>query len=71
MNKKRQRLLRAIRRYVLAYECNSWKGGGDPADYPAIEKELRAARKNLHKVVDETITQERWRQWTKRNSKSS
>ena len=56
-NKKQKHdyLMRAVRRYVHAYNCDSWKGGGDPADIPAIERELRNARKALKKTIAEVI----------------
>lgn len=46
-----KRLRRAIRRLVLAHEADSWKGGGDPDDIPAIERELKAARKALNALL--------------------
>jgi hypothetical protein len=48
----RRRLRRAINRYARAYCENSWKGGGDPDAIPAIERELRDARKALKRLLD-------------------
>lgn len=47
-----KRLKALIRAYVLAYEANSWIGGGDPADWPAIKRELREARSNLYRFIE-------------------
>lgn len=49
--KWRARLRRAIGRYTRAYNADSWKGGGDPDDIPAIEQELRSARKALSALL--------------------
>lgn len=40
-------LRRAINTYTAAELANSWKGGGDPDDWPAIELRLKRARARL------------------------
>lgn len=55
MSKAQGRRLKAlIRAYVLAYEANSWYwiGEGDPADWPAIKRELREARSKLYRFIE-------------------
>lgn len=44
-------LKRRIKRLIDAEVADSWKGGGDPDDWPEIEKELRAARKSLNQFL--------------------
>lgn len=41
----------AIRRLVEMEVADSWKGGGDPADWPAIEAALEEARAELRDVL--------------------
>ncbi len=41
----------AIKAYIAAEICDSWKGGGDPADFPAIETELKRAKAELNDVL--------------------
>lgn len=41
----------AIKRLIQAEIKDSWKGGGDPADFPAIEAELADARAELKDVL--------------------
>jgi hypothetical protein len=41
----------ALGRYVEAKVADSWKGGGDPADWPAIEQHLRAARADMVRIL--------------------
>lgn len=36
-----------IAAYAAAVVADSWKGGGDPADYPVIEAELELAKAKL------------------------
>lgn len=36
---------KTVKKLVQAEIANVWKGAGDPADIPAIERELREARK--------------------------
>jgi hypothetical protein len=45
----------AIRRYANAFENDSWKGGGDPADWPQIEQELADAKQNLIRTLLENL----------------
>lgn len=49
---KKREILKIIMRFTNAKEADSWKGGGDPADWPAIRKELREARKALMAMID-------------------
>ena len=45
MNKQQAKQLKvAIQELVDAEVADSWKGGGDPADIPIIEAELKACR---------------------------
>lgn len=50
---KRERLKNAIGEVVVAAIADSWKGGGDPADIPLIEKDLQNAMMTLQAVVDD------------------
>ena len=50
---QRTKLERLIRRACNAELDDSWKGGGDPADWPAITRELRKARLALKAFLDE------------------
>lgn len=45
------KLRRAVTRYVRARIEHSWKGGGDPADIPAINAEYKAARIAYHSTI--------------------
>jgi hypothetical protein len=49
------RLRGAVERYVEAKIADSWKGGGDPEDWPAIEECLRRRRAALVKIIAEYI----------------
>ena len=49
---KRKTLEFHIQELVDAEIAASWKGGGDPADIPYIEKELREAKENMVKILD-------------------
>jgi hypothetical protein len=42
----------AVRRLVKAEVADSWKGGGDPADVPEIEAELKSARRALRNLLE-------------------
>lgn len=53
-------LRRAVRRLVQAEVANTWKGGGDPADIPLVERELKAARKHYETVLKRIETGEIW-----------
>ena len=50
-----RRMRNCIRRLVKAEIANSWKGGGDPADTPAIEKELKLAKAALNRAIAECV----------------
>ena len=47
----RHRIREAIKRYASAVAEDSWKGGGDPADIPAIERELKESKKSLDVLI--------------------
>ncbi|KKM91109.1 hypothetical protein LCGC14_1231830 [marine sediment metagenome] len=47
----RHRIQTAIKRYANAFADASWKGGGDPADIPSIEQELKNAKLHLNLLV--------------------
>lgn len=52
ITKKQARLLKdKIKRVVDADVADSWKGGGDPADFPQIENELKEAQTDLDKYI--------------------
>lgn len=53
--RKVARIKRAAQRYAIARSNDNMKGGGDPEDYPAIERELRLARARLDKVIRECV----------------
>lgn len=53
--KQRNRITRAINKYVRAYDADSWKGGGDPAEIPAIELRLKRARSALTRALDQAM----------------
>ncbi len=44
-------LRRMIEAYKFAHEVDSWKGGGDPEDVPAIEKRLKEADARLYQFI--------------------
>jgi hypothetical protein len=44
-------LRRAVRRLIKAELADAWKGAGDPANIPAIERELEKARSNYHSIL--------------------
>lgn len=46
-----RKLVKLIERYRDAEVEDSWKGGGDPADIPYIEEELRLARSALEQYI--------------------
>lgn len=50
------RIKRAVTRLIKAEVADSWKGGGDPNDIPAIEAELKLARKHFDEVLREATT---------------
>lgn len=57
--KQAAKLRRFVRRLVNAEVNNSWwKGGGDPDDWPAIEEELKKAKKALDKFISELTVKE-------------
>lgn len=45
-------LLAAIQRHTEAKIAESWEGGGDPADIPAIKLEVYQAEEHLRKLID-------------------
>lgn len=47
----RTNLKRAITRLIKAEIASSWKGGGDPADEPAIEQERTRAREAVDRAI--------------------
>lgn len=49
------RIRRAAKRFADAQEGHSWMGGGDPADMPYWEAELKAARDNLNRVIMQEV----------------
>lgn len=42
------KIRRLVRRLLQANDRDSWKGGGDPDDWPEIAKQLSKARKDLN-----------------------
>lgn len=42
------RIRKLVRGLILAEDADSWKGGGDPADFEEIEERLRLARKSFN-----------------------
>ena len=48
----RRRVQKAVKRYANAVAEDSWKGGGDPADIPAIERELRESKAALSLLIE-------------------
>lgn len=51
----RLKLKAVVRRLVRAEVADSWKGGGDPSDIPAIEQELKQAKGALDRAIDRVI----------------
>lgn len=47
----RRRVQKAIERYAEAVAEDSWKGGGDPADISAIERELKESKAVLDLLI--------------------
>jgi alanine-alpha-ketoisovalerate/valine-pyruvate aminotransferase len=50
---ERKRLMRAIKNLVKAEIENSWKGGGNPDDIPAIENRLKRAQYHMLRTINE------------------
>jgi hypothetical protein len=48
---KEKKLKRLINNYVNASIAKSWMGGGDPEDWPAIERRYKDAKKKLYDFV--------------------
>jgi hypothetical protein len=46
-------LCRLIEAYRDAAIEDSWKGGGDPADIPGIERTVKCAKDDLNAFIDE------------------
>lgn len=59
MNKKRNRLKRVVSRLVKAELNYSWRGGGDPANKPAIETERKRARAAYNQILNELFPEDR------------
>ena len=57
LKKQKFKLMRAVRRLVDAELNDSWKGGGDPADIPDVEKELVLAKLAYRSVIAEVFTE--------------
>lgn len=57
LKKQKFKLMRAVRRLVDAELNDSWKGAGDPADIPAVEKELTLAKLAYRLVIAEVFTE--------------
>ena len=49
---QRNKLVRRINKLIKAEIEDSWKGGGDPADIPIIEVEVKFARERLMHELD-------------------
>ena len=47
----RHRIQKAIKRYANAVAEDSWKGGGDPADIPSTERELKESKSSLDMLI--------------------
>ena len=47
----RHRIQRAIKRYACAVADSSCKDGGDLADIPAIERELKESKSSLEMLI--------------------
>ena len=48
----RRTVRQTVERYTEAAIADSWKGGGDPADTPSIEKELKEAEAALDLLIE-------------------
>lgn len=42
---------KAVKKLIQAEIANVWKGAGDPADIPFIERELRDARRSYRRAL--------------------
>jgi len=42
-----RKTMRLLRNYVTAFDRDSWKGGGDPADWKQIEEDLLQCETDL------------------------
>lgn len=49
------RLRRAIRRLVKAEVARSWMGSMAPEDFADVIEELRLAKKNLYKIINQVV----------------
>lgn len=49
------KLRRAIRRLVKAEIAYSWHGAGRPEDFAEIANELKLAKKNLYKIINQVV----------------
>lgn len=50
-SKQAKELRKRIAKLVKAEVADSWKGGGNPADKPIIEEDLRIANKRLREYI--------------------
>ncbi len=49
------KLRRAIRRLVKAEVAYSWHGAGRPEDFADLVNELKLAKKNLYKIINQVV----------------
>ena len=49
------KLRRAIRRLVKAEVAYSWHGAGRPEDFIELVKELKLAKTNLYKIINQVV----------------
>jgi len=49
------KLRRAIRRLVKAEIAYSWHGAGRPEDFAEIVNELKLAKTNLYKIINQVV----------------
>lgn len=54
--KEAKKLNGLIHKLIQAEVTDSWKGGGDPQDIPIIEAELKIARLQVKKYLQELQT---------------
>lgn len=48
---QRARIVRTVKRLIMAEVAHSWKGGADPAAFPEIERELQQARAAFQRAL--------------------
>lgn len=49
---QKRAIQRAVRQLVKAEVNDSWKGGGNPADIPIIEMELKETKARFHRLLN-------------------